>query len=86
MANIVEMTSRAARKLTDNLDEKNVLSSDCTKVFARLERDIDAYVNGAASVGTRGLSEIANPPMPVTKSWRESRFQKLYGGPRVKEG
>ena len=47
------MASRAVRKLTDNLDEKKVLSSDCTFFFARLEHDTDAYyVKGATSVGT----------------------------------
>ena len=69
------MAPRTARKLADNLDEKKVLSSDCTIFFARLERDIDAYVKGAASVSTGGLSGIGNPPMPVTKSRRESRFK-----------
>ena len=50
LANIVEM---AARKLADNLalDEKKVLSSHCTVFFARLKRDIDACVKGAAYVG-----------------------------------
>ena len=49
--------SRAARKLADNLDEKKVLSSDCTIFcFARLEHDIDAYyTKGATSVGTGGF-------------------------------
>ena len=40
LANMVEMASRAARKLADNLDKKKVLSSDCTNFFARLERAI----------------------------------------------
>ena len=48
MAYILEMASRAARKLADNLDEKKkVLSSDYTNIFAGLERDIDANVKGA---------------------------------------
>ena len=32
-----------------------MLSSDCTICFATLNRDIDAYVKGAASVGSGGL-------------------------------
>ena len=43
-----------------------LISRDCTIFFARLERGIDAYVKGAASVSTGGLSGIGNPPMPVT--------------------
>ena len=77
---MVEMASRAARKLGDNLDEKKVLSSNCTIFLARLERDIDAYVKGAASVGTGGLSGIGNPPMPVTKSRRKSRLKGCTEG------
>ena len=75
MGNVAEMASRAARKFTDNLDEKKVLPSDSTILFARLERDIDGYVKGAASVSTGGLSGKGNPPMPATKSRRESRFK-----------
>ena len=60
LANIVEMASRAARKLTDNLDKKKVLSSNCIIFFARLERDMDAYVKGAAPAGTGGLSGLGN--------------------------
>ena len=68
--------STAARKLADNLDEKNVLSSDCTICFARLEHDIDAYyTKGATSVGTGGLSGIGNLPMSVKKSCREIRYR-----------
>ena len=52
LANIVEMAPRAGRKFADNLDEKKLLSSDCTNYFARIERDIDAYVKGAASLST----------------------------------
>ena len=74
LANMVEVASRAARKLADNPDEKKVLSSDCTIFFAELEPDIDAYVKGTVSV-TEGLSGIGDPPMPVTKSRRESRFK-----------
>ena len=82
LANMVEMAWRAARKLADNLDEEKVLSSDCTFFFARLERNIDAYVKGAASVSTGGLSGIlvGNPPMPDTKSRRESRFKDCTEG------
>ena len=47
LANVVKMASRAARKLADNFDEKKVLSSDCTIFFARLGRDIDAYIRPA---------------------------------------
>ena len=67
MANLIEMASRGARTLVDNLDEKKVLSSDCTICFATLNRDIDAYVKGAASVGSRGLSGIGKLPMPVVQ-------------------
>ena len=74
------MASRDARTLADNLDEKKVLSSDYTIFFAALNRDIDAYVKGAASVGTGGLSEIGNPQMLVTKSRRESRFKDCTEG------
>ena len=52
---MIEVASRAARKLADNLDQKNVLSSDCTIFFARLERDIDAYVKGPLSVSRGGF-------------------------------
>ena len=52
-----------------------MLTRDCTICFATLNRDIDAYVKGAASVGSGGLSGIGNLPMPVTKSRRESRFK-----------
>ena len=45
---MVEMASRAARKVAGNLDEKKVLSSNCIIFFARLERDIDAYVKGSS--------------------------------------
>ena len=80
LANLIEMASRGARTLVDNLDEKKVLSSDCTICFATLNRDIDAYVKGEASVGSGGLSGIGNPPMPVTKSRRESRFKDCTEG------
>ena len=80
MANLIEMASRGARTLVDNPDDKKVLSSDCTICFATLNRDIDAYVKGAASVGSGGLSGIGNPPMPVTKSRRESRFKDCTEG------
>ena len=69
------MASRGARALVDNTDENKVLSSDCTNCFATLSRDIDTYVKGAVSVGTEGLSGIGNPPTPVTKGRRESRFK-----------
>ena len=75
MANLIEMASRGARTLVDNLDQKKVLSSDCTICFTTLNRDIDAYVKEAASVGSGGLSGIGNPSMPATKSRRESRFK-----------
>ena len=68
---MVERASRAARKLADNLAEKNMLWSECINFFARLEREIDTYVEGARSVGTGGLSGIGNLPMSVTKSRRE---------------
>ena len=58
---MVETASKAARKLADNLDEKKVLSSDCTIFFASLERDIDAHVKGAASVGTGGAFRDRQP-------------------------
>ncbi|CAM9613131.1 unnamed protein product, partial [Ascophyllum nodosum] len=75
LANLIEMASRGARTLVDS-HEKKVLSSDCSIFFATLNGDIDAYVKRAASsVGTGGLSGIGNPPMPVTKSRRESRFK-----------
>ena len=74
------MVSGGARTLVDNLDEKKVLSSDCTNVFATPNRDIDAYVKRAASVGTEGFSGIGNPQMPVTKSRRESRFKDCTEG------
>ena len=74
------MASRGSRTLVDNLDEKKVLSSDCTIFFATLNRDTDAYVKGAASVGTGGLSGIGNPQMPVTKSRSESRFKDCTEG------
>ena len=80
MVNLIEMASRRARTLVDNLDGKQVLSSDFTIVFATLNRDIDAYVKGAASVGTGGLSGIVNPSMPVNKSRRESRFKDCTEG------
>ena len=80
LANMVEVASRAARKLADNLDEKQVLSSDCIFFFARLKRDIDVYIKGAASVSTGGLSGIDNPPIPATKSRRESRFKDCTEG------
>ena len=80
LADLVEMASRRARTLVDSLDEKKVLSSDCTTYFATLNRDIDAYVKGAASVGTGGLSGIGNPPMPVTKSRRERRLKDFTEG------
>ena len=67
MASTVEMASRAARKLADNLDEKKVFSSDCINFFARLECDIGACVKRAAFVGTESLSGIGNRPMSVTK-------------------
>ena len=73
LANMVEMTATAARKFTDNLDEKKVLSSDCTNCFARFKCNIDEYVKAASSVGTRSLSGIGNQPMPVTKNRRKSR-------------
>ena len=80
LANLIEMASRGARTLVDNPDEKKVLSSDCTICFATLNGDIDAYVKGAASVGSGGLSGIGNPPMPVTKSRRKSRFKDCTEG------
>ena len=80
LANMVEVASRATRKLADNPDEKKVLSSDCITFFARLERDIDAYVRGAVSVMKGGLSGIDSPPMPVTKSRRERRFKDCTEG------
>ena len=53
-----------------------MLSSDCTICFATLNRDIDAYVKGAASVGSGGaFRDIGNLPMPVTTSRRESRLK-----------
>ena len=58
LANLIGMASRGARTLVDNLDEKKVLSNDCTIFFATLNRDIDTYVKGAASVGTGGLWRI----------------------------
>ena len=80
LANLIEMASRGARTLVDNLDEKKVLSSDCTICFPTLNRDIDAYVKGAASVGLGRLSGIGNPTMPVAKSRRESRFKDCTEG------
>ena len=80
LANLIEMASWGARILVDNLDKKTVLSSDCTNFLATLNRDIDAYVKGAASLGTGGLSGIGNPPMPVTKSRRESRSKDCTEG------
>ena len=79
------MASRGARTLVDNLDEKTVLSSDCTICFATLNRDIDAYVKGAASMGLGGLSGIGNLPMPVTKSRRESKFEDCTEGHASKQ-
>ena len=80
MANLIERASRGARTLVDNIDEKKVLSSDCTIFFATLNRDIDAYAKGAVSVGTGGLSGISNPQIPVTKSRRGRRFKDCTEG------
>ena len=79
------MASRGARTLVDNLDEKKVISSDCTICFATLKRDIDAYVKGAASVDSGGLSGIGNLPMPITKSRRESGFEDCTEGHASKQ-
>ena len=80
LANLIDMASSGARTLVHNLDKKKVLSSECAICFATLNRDIDAYVKGAASVGSGGLSRIGNPPVPVTKSRRESRFEECTEG------
>ena len=61
LANLIEMASRRARTLVDNLDEKKVLLSDCIIVFAPLNRDIDAYVKGEASVGSGGAFRVRQP-------------------------
>ena len=79
------MASRGARTLVDNLDEKKVISSDCTICFATLNRDIDAYVKGAASVGSRGFPGIGKLPMSATKSRRESRFKDCTEGHASKQ-
>ena len=55
LANLIEMAFRGARTLFDNVDEKKVLSSDCSICFATLNRDTDTYVKGAASVGSGGF-------------------------------
>ena len=80
MANPIDMASSGARTLVDNIDEKKVLSSDCTNLFATLNRDLDAYFKGAASVGSGGLSGIGNPQMFAIKSRRESRFEDCSEG------
>ena len=54
LANLTKMASRGARTFVDNLDKRKVLSSDCTNLFATLNRDLDAYFKGAASVGSGG--------------------------------
>ncbi|CAN0416221.1 unnamed protein product [Ascophyllum nodosum] len=61
LATLIEMASSGARTLVDNIDEKKVLWSDCTIFFATLNRDIDAYVKGAASVGTGGAFRDRQP-------------------------
>ena len=72
LAGMVEMATRAARKLADNPDEKMCYDIERLHHFlSRLERDIDAYAKQAISVGTGCLCGIGNRPMPVIKSRKE---------------
>ena len=61
LANLTKMASRGARTFVDNLDKRKVLSSDCTNLFATLNRDLDAYFKRAASVGSGGAFRDRQP-------------------------
>lgn len=49
-ANLMEISSRCVRKFIDKFDRNNS-SPDDQAIFARLERDVDAFIVGGRRVG-----------------------------------
>ena len=86
-ANLMEISSRCVQKFVDNFDPNNS-SPDDHAIFARLERNVDAFIVGGRPVGRSdnlaiiagmGSPPIDNPPIAPTKK-SQSRVKGCFEG------
>ena len=87
-ANWMEISSRCVRKFVDNFDPNNS-SPDDQAIFARLERDVDAFIVGGRRVGRSddralvagmGSPPIGNPPIAPRKKRKTVQGKGLFRG------
>ena len=87
-ANLMEISSRCVRKFIDKFDRNNS-SPDDQAIFARLERDVDAFIVGGRRVGrsddralVAGMRSppIGNPPIAPRKIRKQSRVRTVSRG------
>ena len=84
----MEISSRCVRKFVDKFDRNNS-SPDDQAIFARLERDVDAFIVGGRRVGGSddraliagmGSPPIGNPPIAPRKIRKQSRVRTVSRG------
>ena len=87
-ANLMEISSRCVRNFVDNFDPNNS-SPDDQAIFARLERDVDAFIVGGRRVGRSddraliagmGSPPIGNPPIAPRKKRKTVQGKGLFRG------
>jgi len=87
-ANLMEISSRCVRKFIDKFDRNNS-SPDDQAIFARLERDVDAFIVGGRRVGRSddralvagmGSPPIGNPPIAPRKKRKTVQGKGLFRG------
>ena len=87
-ARLMEICTRCVRKFVDTFDPSNS-SPDDQAMFARLARNVDAFIMRGRPVGRRnklallaGLSSppIGNPPIAPTKNRKQSWVKTVSSG------
>ena len=84
----MQVSSRCVQKFVDNFNANNSSDDDQAK-FARLERDVDAFIMGGRPVGKSdnlaliarmGRPPIGNPPIAPQKNRKQSRVKYCFEG------
>ena len=87
-ANLMEISSRCVRKFVDNFDP-NKSSPDDQSTFARLKRDVVAFIVGGhpvsrsdnlALIAGVGSPPIGNPPIAPTYNRKQPRLKDCFEG------
>lgn len=85
LANMVDIATKAARKMAENFDGQSGSYEQSMELFRRLQRDVDSQVTGPVTFGPNCVAGIGNPPLANTRSRKESRHKDCTEGPARKK-